>query len=91
MKYEQHEYTIPSHSLGYFINGDMDGYTDQDLQEFKEFEQKLIKRHGNANIRLMDEEQGEAGFCHSNDLNNLGGDCTNVIVRELIIEEPNAK
>jgi hypothetical protein len=91
MKFEQHEYTIPSHSLGYFINGDMDGYTDQDLQEFKSFEQKLIKRHGNANVVLMDEQQGEAGFLFRNDINTLGADCTNVIVLEKLESKKQVK
>jgi len=84
IKYETYTYRIPCYSLAYFINGDKDGYTDEELQKFQQFEKKLIKAHGNANICLMDEEERNQSFYWSNDLENIGADCETVAVMEQI-------
>jgi len=68
-KYEEYNFTIPTWSLCYFINGDLDNLDERDLAVLKQFEGE----YPNIIIPCPNEDQ-EAYFCSHNDIDgNLGG------------------
>lgn len=79
-RYEQQEFRIPNWALCYFINADLDGLTDEDIEKIKTFEARIVKKYGHCMFSLQDEDKGNLGFCWSNDLDNLGSDCTELIL-----------
>ncbi len=78
---EKIEFLLPDWSLSYFINGDMESYSDEELELMKNFEKDLSEKYELVSSLQIEES---AGFKHSNDISNLGADCSNVfyLVRE---------
>jgi hypothetical protein len=66
MKNEIDVYTLPVFWAGYLINGDLDGYTDKEIEEIKEF----TSFHGNC----IDVDLDNKWFAWSNDAIHLGCD-----------------
>lgn len=70
---ERHEYTLPAHYAGYLINGDLTGYTDEEIEQIQQWEK------GKGYCAGTTEEEPE--FRHGNDLNrNQGADCYTFIM-----------
>ena len=77
------EYIVPDWALGALINGDYSGLSEEDEQKLEAFTDKVVARHGNAHfmIHAGGENDGNMGFRHSNDVDNLGSDCYKVLIR----------
>ena len=79
MKYITHKYLIPDWSACYFANADDSGLSEEDITDIKNFEAKLIKKHGHAFISV---ENTESNFEHYNDINSYGSNCITAILLE---------
>jgi hypothetical protein len=79
-KGDLHGFTIPNWALCYFINADSSDLSDEELQQLRTFEDKISNEYGNASFMLGDEED-DLGFCHVNDIDNLGSNCTMLYLR----------
>jgi hypothetical protein len=75
------EFRIPSWALCALINGDFSGLSDEDQIKLGKFINTTVKKYGNANFMLSSEDQRNEGFYHSNDIDNLGGDCETLLLR----------
>ena len=75
-------YFLPSHLLSYLFNGDASGLTDQEEAEYNAWEVATFP-HGAWAVSSV-----PAGFRRTNDLNNTGGDCREVVFQ--LNQDPNA-
>lgn len=71
MKKEILEYRLPDHLGCYLINGDPSGLEEEELEEINKFLEE-------ESISIM-EMKDDSSFYHSNDLNNLGANCSTFI------------
>jgi hypothetical protein len=78
------EFTVPTWSLCYFINGDRDGYTEGDLQLLDSFVQKLADEYGNAALMLPPDEMCDSYFSWRNDVHSLGDTVTTLYLQPTI-------
>lgn len=67
-KIEVLEYRLPDYLACYLINGDSDNLTEQEINEVNDF----LKTE---DIHIVD-MQDDSSFYWSNDLNNLGANCS---------------
>lgn len=72
--FEQLVFIVPSYYLCGLIDGDYSGLTDLEELEIENFTKDVLENHATARFSLMD----DVGFKHKNDINNLGGDCTEI-------------
>jgi len=76
------DFTIPEWALSTLINGDSSGNSDEDDQKIDAFVNDTVAEYGNANFMLDDiEGKDNLGFCHSNDIDNLGSNCYRLYLR----------
>lgn len=75
-------YFLPSHLLSYLFNGDASELTDQEEAEYNAWEVATFP-HGAWAVSSV-----PAGFRRTNDMNNTGGDCREVVFQ--LSEDPNA-
>ena len=66
-------YFLPSHLLSYLFNGDASGLTDQEKANYDAWEVATFP-HGGWAVSSV-----PAGFRRTNDMNNTGGDCREVV------------
>ena len=82
------DYTIPSWAISSLINGDDSGLNDEEIEKINNFTAKVVANHGNANFMLGDSEGDDnLGFCHFNDIDNLGDNCETLYIRPSKIME----
>ncbi|HHT9135830.1 MAG TPA: DUF6926 domain-containing protein [Candidatus Wunengus sp. YC60] len=62
------KYRLPNYLAGYLINGDPSGLEDTEINEIDAF----LKAHKVSIISM----QEDSNFYYSNDLNNMGADCS---------------
>lgn len=70
------EFTIPNWALSSLINGDDSGNEDEDIEKINAFTERIENKYGNAMFMLPDEEDMDLGFRYKNDIDNLGSDCS---------------
>lgn len=70
------EFTIPNWALSSLINGDDSGNEDDDIEKINAFTERIVNKYGNAMFMLPDEEDMDLGFRYKNDIDNLGSDCS---------------
>ena len=75
-KYEIVEMIVPNWTLGALINGDMTGLTDDEYTQVDIFVNETVDAYGNGFFIFKE----EVGFCHRNDMDNLGSDCSKVMI-----------
>lgn len=75
------EFEIPNWALSALINGDESGLTDEDQEKLNAFVDDVVSKYGNAHFMMGDESETDLGFRHSNDIDNLGNDCTMLFIR----------
>lgn len=75
------EFTIPNWALSSLINGDDSGLEDEDIEKIDRFVDKTSKKYGNANFMLSDEDEMDLGFRYSNDIDNMGSECSLLYLR----------
>lgn len=78
------EFTVPTWSLPYFINGDRDGYTEGDLNLLDRFVQKIAEQYGNAWFLLPPDEVCDSYFSWRNDIHSLGDNVTTLYLQPTI-------
>jgi hypothetical protein len=64
------EYTIPTWAVGYLINDDADGLTDEEIQSVDKLVNNVYKEFGNASFMLGNDD--ESVFSYSNDIDSSG-------------------
>ena len=74
-----YEFQLPTWAVCYFANGDIEGLTDEDIQNVKDFENELIEEQREINaehftLEYPDNIDYEKYFSYFNCLNNLGSD-----------------
>ncbi len=70
-------FRIPSYLACYIVNDDSSNLTDDETQEYHDFLDKIKKLD---NFELKHIALGEnLGFYHSNDINDLGDECIELI------------
>jgi hypothetical protein len=72
-------FTLPTYYAGYLINSDPAGLTQQEFDDIERFVQEIAQEQ-NVHIVSMDDDNHFAG---SNDLNNVGGDCSTFVAISL--------
>jgi hypothetical protein len=75
------EFVVPDWALPSLINGDDSGLNDEDIDKIDKFVSKTSEKYGNANFMLPSEEEMDLGFRRSNDIDNLGNDCSLLYLR----------
>lgn len=80
LKLDRHEpqvyhYILPEIVAGYLINADASGLTEKEIAEIDNFVKK-------ENITII-EVKDDSRFCHTNDLNQLGGNCLTFVAHKL--------
>ena len=70
-------YRIPSYLASYIAYGDKTDLTDDEIQEYHDFLDKIKSEKDEIKHIALDEI---LGFYHSNDINNIGGECIDLIV-----------
>lgn len=74
-----YDYVVPVHYVYAMIYADVSGLNAHEIEEIERFENRLISRHGNANI-MLGAESDESWFSWTNSVNNLGNDVCKVYV-----------
>lgn len=74
------DYTIPEWALSALINGDESGLNDEEQEKLDMFCKKVADEFGNASFMLGDDDD-DLGFKHSNDIDNLGSNCTTLYIK----------
>lgn len=75
------EFAIPNWALCSLINSDDSGIEQEDIDKIDTFCKDCIEKYGNANFMLGgNDEEDNLGFCHSNDIDSLGMDCTRLFL-----------
>lgn len=72
---EKVTFTLPVYYAGYLINGDASDLTDQELADIQYFEREIANEQEVRIVSVEDDRE----FRHSNDLNNIGGDCATFV------------
>lgn len=67
-------FRIPTWALTAIVNNDIDTLNEEEEVKLDKFLNALVAEYGNAHLMLGDEDD-KLGFCHSNDIDNLGCDC----------------
>ncbi len=75
------EFDIPNWALGALINGDESDLTDEEQEKLNAFVNDVVSKYGNANFMTPDEDEMDLGFLPRNDIDNLGGDCSRLLIR----------
>ena len=75
------EFVIPNWAISALINSDESGMEDDDIEKLNKFVKEVSDKYGNANFMLDYEEEMDLGFKHSNDIDNLGSDCSMLYIR----------
>ena len=68
MKQEILEYRLPDYLGSYLINGDASGLQDDEIDKIKQF----LEEEGISIMEMLD----DSSFYWSNDLDNLGANCS---------------
>lgn len=84
------EFDIPNWAISALINGDESGLTDEEQEKLNAFVDDVASKYGNANFMLPDENEIDLGFLRSNDIDNLGGDCSRLLIRPTSNMDENA-
>lgn len=63
------EFNLPARFAGYLINGDIEGYEDEELKKLDDF---LTRNNAG---RCLSAEVENSSFYYRNDFNNIGDDC----------------
>ena len=79
MKHVILEFRIPEWALCPLINGDYSALNEQDIEALEKFTDKCVKTFGHANFSLPSSEL-EYSFYYSNDIDNLGNNCTTLLL-----------
>jgi hypothetical protein len=74
------EFIVPNWALSALINSDESGLTDEDREKLNAFVNDVVSQYGNANFMLPGEGEMELGFLRSNDIDNLGSDCSRLLI-----------
>jgi hypothetical protein len=69
---EQYTYRIPAHYICALVNDDWSGLSEEDEKELREWIEKEQPGYCTA-------PNDEPFFCHTNDINQLGDNCYDVI------------
>jgi hypothetical protein len=75
------EFKIPDWALSSLINGDDSGLEDEDIEKLDKFVKKTSEKYGNAYFMLPSEDERDLGFSYSNDIDNLGSNCSLLYLR----------
>jgi hypothetical protein len=75
------EFDIPNWAISPLINGDESGLNDEEQERLDAFVQDVMSKYGNANFMLADENELDLGFLRSNDIDNLGGEASKLLIR----------
>lgn len=67
------KYILPAYLLPYLFNADASGLTDEEQNEYDAWEAATFP-HGAWAVST-----GAAGFCRTNDMNDTGGYCKEVV------------
>ena len=70
------KFTIPNWAVCPVINADNSSLEEEDIKKLDEFIETTVYTYGNANFALPDDARLDLGFKHTNDIDNLGSDCT---------------
>ena len=74
------EFKIPNYALCYLINNDCSGNSEEDIIEIDNFVNSIVNQFGNANFSLPSDNELDLGFLTNNDINNLGCDCSKLLL-----------
>lgn len=69
------EYTLPDYLACYLINGDTDSITTEEMKEVDEF----LQNEGVTIVSVLE----DSSFRWSNDLNNIGANCSTYIAHKV--------
>lgn len=69
------EYTVPQHYLTALFYGDLSGLNDDEIKAY-EAHQDHLEAEGLLGTPTGDYQN--LGFCHSNDIDHLAGDCYSI-------------
>jgi len=75
------EFDIPNWALSPLINGDESGLSDEEQEKLDAFVQDVVSKYGNANFMLANEDELDLGFLRSNDIDNLGGEASRLLIK----------
>lgn len=76
------DFSIPDWAGSYLINGDPSGLEDEDIEKVDRFVDRIVAKYGNANFIMPNtDDEMDLGFCHTNDIDNLGSDCIKLYIR----------
>ena len=75
------EFDIPNWAISPLINGDESGLNDEEQERLDAFVQDVMSKYGNANFMLADENELDLGFLRSNDIDNLGGEASRLLIK----------
>ena len=75
------DFVVPQHYGSALIDGDFSGLEDEDEEKLNEFIDDVLKKFGNANFMLGDDEDMDLGFMTRSDIDNLGGDMMRVFIK----------
>lgn len=70
------KYRVPSYLASYIAYGDKTDLTDNEIQEYNDFLDNIKSDKDELKHIALDEI---LGFYHSNDINNIGGECIELI------------
>ena len=70
------KYRVPSYLASYIVYGDKTGLSDSEIQEYNDFLDNIKSDKFELKHIALDEI---LGFYHSNDINNVGGECIELI------------
>lgn len=74
------DFVIPNWALSALINADMSGLTDEDEAKINKFVDKTVAKYGYAIFSLPEDDELDLGFKYSNDIDNLGSDCSKLLL-----------
>lgn len=69
------KFTIPVYYLPYLFIGDLDGLTDDEINDIQSFEQSCVEIYGVGHFATENED---TYFSSINDINRLGSECKDV-------------
>lgn len=70
------KYRVPSYLASYIAYGDKTGLSDSEIQEYHDFLDNIKSDKFELKHIALDEI---LGFYHSNDINNIGAECIELI------------
>ncbi len=70
------EFKIPEWAVCPLVNGDYSALNDEDQEKLDRFINNTVNTYGHAMFSANPEADNyDLGFCTSNDIDKLGGDC----------------